>query len=221
MFSKKKRISIIIALFCGSVMISYSQKIQIVSAEDLQSIPSAHIRCKDIKQGIEKIFITDTLGIIDVSQFEPSADQIEITAGYLGFKKKTEVINRIGGKKIYLETEKTALNEVVVTAQYAPNSPEKAVHKIKIIDNKKIQSMAAQNLKDVLSNELNIRLSQDNILGSSMNLQGISGQNIKILVDGVPLTGRLNGNIDLSQINMNNVERIEIVEGPLSVNFGT
>src|SRR5690606_39224896 len=38
---------------------------------------------------------------------------------------------------------------------------------------------------------------------------------------GVPIIGRLNGEIDLSQINLNNVERIEIVEGPLSVNFGT
>lgn len=81
--------------------------------------------------------------------------------------------------------------------------------------------MAAQNLRDVLSNELNIRLSQDNVLGSSMSMLGISGQNVKILIDGVPVIGRLNGNIDVSQINMNNVERIEIVEGPLSVNYGT
>ncbi len=86
---------------------------------------------------------------------------------------------------------------------------------------KKIKAMGAQNLRDVLSNELNIRLSQDNVLGSSMSLQGISGQNVKILVDGVPVTGRLNGSIDISQINMNNVERIEIIEGPLSVSYGT
>ena len=32
---------------------------------------------------------------------------------------------------------------------------------------------------------------------------------------------RLNGNIDLSQINLNNIERIEIVEGPLSTIYGT
>ncbi|QQS29716.1 MAG: TonB-dependent receptor [Sphingobacteriales bacterium] len=113
------------------------------------------------------------------------------------------------------------LDSVVITAQYAPGIPEKSVHKVNIIGKEKIQTMGAQNLRDVFSNELNLRLSQDNILGSSMSMQGISGQNVKILMDGVPVTGRMNGNIDLSQINLNNVERIEIVEGPLSVNYGT
>ena len=61
----------------------------------------------------------------------------------------------------------------------------------------------------------------DNVLGSSITMQGISGQNIKILIDGIPVIGRLNGNIDLSQINLNNIERVEIIEGPLSVDFGT
>ena len=35
------------------------------------------------------------------------------------------------------------------------------------------------------------------------------------------MIGRLNGNIDLSQVNLLNVKRIEIVEGPLSVNYGS
>lgn len=114
-----------------------------------------------------------------------------------------------------------SLGEAVVTAQYTPGSVQKAVHQIRVIDRKKIDNMNAQNLKDALSNELNIRLSQDNILGSGMSIQGISGQNVKILIDGVPVVGRLEGNIDLSQINLNNIERIEIIEGPMSVNYGT
>ena len=31
----------------------------------------------------------------------------------------------------------------------------------------------------------------------------------------------MNGNIDLSQINLSNVEQIEIIEGPLSTIYGT
>jgi outer membrane receptor for ferrienterochelin and colicins len=113
------------------------------------------------------------------------------------------------------------LHEVVVTGQYSANSPEKAVQKIKVIDRVKIDAMSAQNLRDVLTNEMNVRLSQDNILGSSMSMQGVSGQNVKILIDGVPVIGRQDGNIDLAQINLGNIERIEIIEGPMSVNYGT
>jgi outer membrane receptor for ferrienterochelin and colicins len=54
-----------------------------------------------------------------------------------------------------------------------------------------------------------------------MQLQGVGGNNIKILIDGVPVVGRENGSVDLSQINLQNVDRIELVEGPMSVNFGT
>lgn len=112
-------------------------------------------------------------------------------------------------------------NVRISTGNITPRTPGESVHNIKIIDQRTIQRMGAISLNDVLNKQLNIRLSNDNLLGSSMSLQGISGQNIKILLDGIPLTGRENGNIDLSQINLTNIERIEIIEGPMSVIYGT
>ena len=121
-----------------------------------------------------------------------------------------------------LDTLKTkVLNDAVVTGQYGENSLQNSVFKVKVIDAQRIQQQGAVNLKDVLANEINIRINQDPSLGSSINLQGVTGQNIKILIDGVPVIGREGGNVDLTQINLNNVERIELVEGPMSVNFGS
>jgi len=113
------------------------------------------------------------------------------------------------------------LDEMVVTGQFEENSLSKSVYKVKLIDAKQIKQQGAFNLQQVLSKELNIRIFQDPLLGSNLQLQGVGGNNIKILVDGVPIIGREAGNIDLSQINLNNVERIEMVEGPMSVNFGS
>lgn len=113
------------------------------------------------------------------------------------------------------------LDEVVITAQHNPKAIEESVHYVKLISDKRIANQAAINLRDVLKMETAMRVSQDNFLGSSISMQGLSGQNVKILIDGVPVIGRLNGNIDISQINLNNIEKIEIIEGPLSVNFGT
>jgi outer membrane receptor for ferrienterochelin and colicins len=113
------------------------------------------------------------------------------------------------------------LDEVVVTGLIAPTSQKKAIKPIRVISSQRIQNQAAVNLKDLLSNELNFRISEDPILGSQLNLQGLSGQKIKILVDGVPVIGRLDGNIDISQINLNNIERVEVVEGPMAVEFGS
>ncbi|HEX2898558.1 MAG TPA: TonB-dependent receptor [Bacteroidia bacterium] len=113
------------------------------------------------------------------------------------------------------------LADVVITGQYQAGSASQAVHRVQVITQEKIQAMGAQNLRDVLSNQLNVRLSQDNLLGSGMSLQGMSGQNVKVLIDGVAVIGRLDGNIDLSQLNLRDVERIEIVEGPLAVSYGS
>jgi len=119
-------------------------------------------------------------------------------------------------------TNKTQqLSDLIVTGQYGENSLSKSVYKVRVIDAKKFQAQGSFNLRDVLTNELNIRVTQDPVLGSSMNIQGVGGQNIKILIDGVPVVGRENGSVDLSQINLNNIERIEMVEGPMSVSFGT
>lgn len=125
---------------------------------------------------------------------------------------------------VYYLTKKEdsrALEDVVVTGQYTPGTVNQSVHVVKVINRETIDRMGAQNLSEALSQTLNIRLNQDNILGSSMSLQGISGENVKILIDGVPIIGRQNGSLDLSQINMNDVVRIEVVEGPLSVNYGS
>ncbi|MCB0663448.1 MAG: TonB-dependent receptor [Saprospiraceae bacterium] len=113
------------------------------------------------------------------------------------------------------------LDDIVITAQFAPTDSKNALHTIRTISSKTIQQRGANNLSDVLNQELNIRINQDLILGSSMSLQGISGQNVQIMVDGVPIIGRVGDDVDLSQIDLNQIEKIEIVEGPLSVQYGT
>lgn len=115
------------------------------------------------------------------------------------------------------------LPEVVVTGQYEPQSAENSVFRVKVIDKADLQARGAASLNEALFNELNIRLSQDLAIGNaSLSLQGISGNNVKVLIDGVPLVGR-NGNgvdVDLYQVDLNQIEKIEIVEGPMAVSYG-
>ncbi len=135
---------------------------------------------------------------------------------------KTEVIEvHSKNQAITLFYLSQNLDEFVVTASAVPTRVEDHVQKVKVINAERINSQGAMNLRDVLQNDLNIRITQDNILGSGIQMQGIGGENVKIMMNGVPIIGRLNGNVDLSQINMNQVEKIEIIEGPSSVNYGT
>lgn len=118
---------------------------------------------------------------------------------------------------------RAALKEVTVTGQHRPQSVKNSVYQVKIISKERIQKQAATKLQDVLSNELNIRFSQDPATGGSdITMLGLSGQNVKILIDGVPMVGRqgVSNEININQIDINSIERIEIIEGPLSVVYG-
>jgi outer membrane receptor for ferrienterochelin and colicins len=121
-----------------------------------------------------------------------------------------------------LDTIKSrGLNEIIVTGQIGESTQKSSVLKVKVIDIKRINLQGAYNLPSLLANELNVRINYDPMLGNSISLQGISGQNIKVMIDGVSVIGREGGSIDLSQINLSSVERIEMIEGPMGVNFGS
>ena len=114
------------------------------------------------------------------------------------------------------------LDEVVVTAQYVPQSIKKSVYKIRVLNQDEIKDLAATNLRDLLYYELNLEVFQESsFAGTGIEIQGLSQENIKILIDGVPVIGRLNGTIDLNQITLDNIERVEIIEGPTSVYYGS
>ena len=122
------------------------------------------------------------------------------------------------------DTTKTKeLDEVIVTGQYKPQSAKNSVYQVRTITAERIQKQGAVNLQTVLNNELNIRFSQDLATGGSdITMMGLKGQNVKILVDGLPMTGRqgTSNEININQVDINSIERIEIVEGPMSVVYG-
>ncbi|MCC7029781.1 MAG: TonB-dependent receptor plug domain-containing protein, partial [Chitinophagaceae bacterium] len=122
---------------------------------------------------------------------------------------------------VLLNKAVVAIPDIVITGQNAPVLATQSVYKVNTISSAQIAQRAAVSLNDVLNYEMNNFVSNDNILGSSLSIGGIGGQNVKILVNGIPLTGRENGNIDLGQINMNNVKRIEMIQGPMSVIYGS
>lgn len=115
------------------------------------------------------------------------------------------------------------LNEVtVVTSQYKPQSIKQSVYQIRVIDSLRIRLSGATNAQQVLMNQLGIRFSNDNTLGTTdVQLLGMSGRNVKILLDGVPMIDRGDTRESLGQIDINSIDRIEIVEGPMSVSFGS
>ena len=204
-------------------ILSVAQVRILVNDDAGKPLPSAHVTYSALNGEGKTTVLTALSGIATFpDEFIAKNEQFLLKITYLGFVEHNDTISsKSGNVSVNMKVDALALDQVVVTAQYAPTSADKSVHSIRIIDRKRIEQQGAVNLRDLLQKETNMRVSQDNVLGSGLSVQGVSGQNVKFLIDGVPVIGRLDGNIDLSQLNLNNVERVEVVEGPLSVNYGT
>jgi outer membrane receptor for ferrienterochelin and colicins len=124
----------------------------------------------------------------------------------------------------YTDTlRRTELEEVVITGQFEPQSARRSVYQVRTIPMEQFVQRGATRLQDVLNTQLNIRFSQDLALGgANLSLQGLAGQNVKVLIDGMPVVGRqgTSNEININQINIQAIERIEIIEGPMSVIYG-
>ncbi|GAA4213498.1 TonB-dependent receptor [Pedobacter jeongneungensis] len=119
-------------------------------------------------------------------------------------------------------TKANDLKDVVVTGQYGPQTLRNSVYNIRTITAERIKLRAATNVQQVLNTELGFRFSNDLTLGTTdVSLMGMTGRNIKILLDGVPMADRSDARESLNQIDINTIDRIEIVEGPMSVIYGT
>ena len=117
----------------------------------------------------------------------------------------------------------TVLEEIVITGQYNPQSIKKSVHNVTVIKREQIESQAANNLADLLNFNLNLTIVPSSQTGkSTISFFGLDSQYFNILVDNIPLVSDngLGNNIDLTQVNLDDIERIEIVEGAMGVEYG-
>lgn len=115
------------------------------------------------------------------------------------------------------------LDEVVVTGQYNPQSIKKSVYNVTVIKREQIDKQAANNLADLLNFNLNLTIIPSSQTGkSTISFFGLDSQYFNILIDNVPLVSDngLGNNIDLTQVNLDDVDRIEIVEGAMGVEYG-
>lgn len=200
---------------------SYGQRqhavIQVTDLKTHEAVAFADVIFRGIIHSSPKYGLTSIEGKIDNDVKEVSVIQVS-SMGYTSFQ---DTIHPGQFLEIKLKSSVVNIDEVVVTAQYAPVRADHSIYRIDVISNKTIDLKAATNMADLLKDQPSMRVSQDGVLGTSLTMQGMTGENVKFLQNGIPLIGRMNGNFDLNQINLNNVDHIEIVEGPMSVIYGS
>ena len=115
--------------------------------------------------------------------------------------------------------------DVVVTGTRLPVTSAGLAQNVTVIERAEIQTSAPSGIEDVLSRVTGIYVDQAGSAGGfmSMYLRGAENSHLLILLDGVRLndpTTTRGSTYDLSSIDVNQIERIEVLRGPASAVYG-
>jgi outer membrane receptor for ferrienterochelin and colicins len=191
-----------------------------ITTSDGQAAEYIQVFLKNTRYGTQ----TDNSGYYSFKA--PAGKYLFVAHSITCHRKETEIhISEENEAQLFdftiIENERQ-LADVVVTGQMSPQSMHSSVFKLKSINSESISNSGARELKTLLESQLGIRFQTDLTTGESdIQIMGMSGQNVKILLDGVPMVDRGSRRQSLSHIDINSIERIEIVEGPMSVQYGT
>jgi outer membrane receptor for ferrienterochelin and colicins len=111
---------------------------------------------------------------------------------------------------------------VVVTGTRSEKTIDDTPVRTEVVTRAEIVRTNARTLKEALENVPGLQI--DPVHGKSgfeVSLQGLTGDQVLVLVDGLPITASTGSTMDLSQYLLTDVDRIEIVKGAASAQYGS
>lgn len=109
--------------------------------------------------------------------------------------------------------------QVVVTGTRNEVRLKDSPVRVEVIGQERIKTTAMVSLGDLLREQTGLMMQGNVRTGVQMN--GLGPDYTMILIDGQPMIGRVAGVIDLSRLSVGNVDRVEVVKGPMSSMYGS
>jgi len=84
-----------------------------------------------------------------------------------------------------------------------------------VIEKEQIENSSAGDVVNLLQETLGLNIVRYGAYGNQagINLRGFDSKRIAFLIDGLPVNSSLDGKFDINQINLNSIERIEVIYG--------
>ena len=121
-----------------------------------------------------------------------------------------------------LAEEVARLDQIVVTGTRTARSVIDAPVRTEVVTREEMERTHARSLKEGLENVPGLQLREiHGKAGYEVSLQGLSGEQALVLVDGLRLSASTGSTVDVSQLALTEVARIEIVKGATSALYGS
>ncbi|KYG78557.1 outer membrane receptor protein involved in Fe transport [Roseivirga ehrenbergii] len=205
---------IAISLFVGNICFSQKGKVSgKLTLEDGTPVVFAIVHFPSVK----KHTLSDESGFYQMSGIPFGTYQLEISSIEINDTIYTVNINKaiIEHNAVLKGANAVLLNEVVVEGITEEREIETKGFAVEVLETSKAALQSVQT-NDLLNRTAGIRVRQNGGLGSSVdyNLNGMSGNSVRIFIDGLPVStyGR---SFSLNSIPPALIERIEVYKGVL------
>lgn len=117
------------------------------------------------------------------------------------------------------------LDDVIVTASRTEQNVKDAPAAVEVVTREDIDRLGAETLAQALALTVGLDVTENGMVGNQAALRGMSTNQTLILVDGRRIrtedTSQTANYYELQRVNMDDVERIEIVRGSVSSLYGS
>ncbi len=116
----------------------------------------------------------------------------------------------------------TRLDPIVVTATRSERALSDAPVALQVLSRQQLDDNHAHTLKEALALLPNVYLREvHGKTGYEVSMQGFTGDQVLVLIDGLPITASTGSTVNLNQYMNMDIEQIEVVQGAASAQFGS
>ena len=214
-----KLVTALMLLICSALAMAQNGEIRgmVRDADTGEVLPNANVTVQDTALGAA----ADVNGRFVISGLP--GDSVMITVSYLGHEPSQLVVTLPASSPLEVKLIKSFLQmeQVVVTATRSEKLLENVPVVTEIVQRAEIEEKGAENLSEILQDRAGIAVETGSSGGAFFYMNGIDSKRILLLVDGVPLAGKINNRNPLDLIDSDKIDRIELVKGPGSALYGS
>lgn len=114
-----------------------------------------------------------------------------------------------------------SLDTMVVTARGRESSLSGTPGGIEVVGSEDMERSSGASIADILKGLPGVAMTGDSAWGRDISIRGLSGTSVVVLVDGMRINTATDLNARLGFINPMDVERVEVLKGPVSSLYGS
>ncbi len=189
-----------------------------VTGTDSSTVAGAIISIKGTTLGT----VTDKSGSYKIDKIKPGIYTVRVS--FIGYETQERTIDLLKEKNILdfsIHESNIDLNEVVVTGTRTEKALKNVPVITQVISARKMLELGIVNVPEALQTMvpgLNVSHFGTRV---SVTLQGMDAKYVLFLIDGERIAGQVNGDIDYSMLNFENIDRIEVIKGASSALYGS